>query len=102
MSCLIAWSVRLRDSNIRLGGASLSRCDARRKNVRGNALLDPGDRRGPPVQSLDSRLDIGLDLVGTHGAPVDELRVGAAVRLRVASSLRGPERGVIRMEWNKI
>lgn len=74
--CLIAWSVRLRDSNFSLGGTSLGRCDARRKNARGKALLDPGDWRSLPVQPLDSRLDIGLDLVGTHDTPVDKLRVG--------------------------
>lgn len=75
--CLIAWSISLRDSNLLLGGTSFGRCDARRKNAGGKALLDPSDWRSLPVQSLDSRLDIGLDLVGTHSTPVDELRVGA-------------------------
>lgn len=99
--CLIAWSVCLRDSNFSLGGTSLGRCNARRQNAGGKALLDPGDWRSLPVQLLDSRLDIGLNLVGTHSTPVDELRVGATECLQIADGIGCPIRGVVCMKWKK-
>lgn len=78
VSCLITWSVRLRDFGFPLSGISLGRCDARRKNAGGKALIDPSDRCSLSIQLLDSRLDVSSDLVGAHGTPVDELGVGAA------------------------
>lgn len=100
--CFIAWTVCLRDSNSRLGWISLGRCDARCENAGSKAFLDPGSRRGFAVQSLDSRQDVGPDLIRAHDAPVDELGIGTTERLRVTRGFGVPERGVICMEWKKV
>lgn len=99
---LIAWPVCLWDSNGRLCGVGLGRCNSGCNEVWRNTLQDSVDWCSFPVQTLDSCLDVGLNLGCTDNTPVNELWVGAAENLQVPDGFRDPVCGVVLVERDKI